>query len=439
MEGIPLQRTRTSGSQNTGPGYTFHDTTCVGNVWALRAISATQEPGCAVGEWKVTTDEVTPGFRALSASGQLRFNPYSTKTEKCIVSGSGPTEVSPPSYTCGGVSTRVRTRVNEGAGWVSLVYSLMCGQAVTKGRILPHGAVSQDISRLIGLASTDVRNSRGRGNTNMWENLAEANQTLALLSSMMGRGLREYRWIRSGGLFGKRPLPRRLHNLPTDRPDSRDYANAWLAWKYGMQPLIKDVSELLRQLQTAQPLRVTTRSKIVDEQVSSDTLSYNATYAIYSSSRETRQKVTVRAMSLEEITDGWNGKFGFATKDLVTLPWELVNKSFVLDWFFNVGDFIGAWVPPVGMNSLGSCYTVETDTMTTVTPSGVTPLLGWSTSGWSGLIERSTHSKQRVIGLPYPSVHVKTDFGFTNVERVLTSLSLLRQQVKRAPNRVPII
>jgi hypothetical protein len=105
-------------------------------------------------------------------------------------------------------------------------------------------------------------------------------------------------------------------------------------------------------------------------------------------------------------------RLGFTAKGLVTLPWELLTLSFVVDWFVNVGDYLGALAPSPGWNQLGTILCVTEEIVNTVTALGDTedtqlysilsPVQG------SATIKVTTEWRQA----PYPpSLVVRPKFG----------------------------
>jgi hypothetical protein len=404
-----MTRIRSRGAFSTGPGYIYNYLECSGTSVVTRT-NTTQEPGVAVGEVITISDEVIKGFKRLSSNGIVFFNPMTiTKVSQSVSSGNGADQSTTSAVlNCSGVPY-VNHKWNTGAGWATIVYSLMRGQPITANRHLPMGNVSLDTSRLIDLACTEVRSSRGRGSANNWENLAEIDKSFKLIGDSVLGAVRMARG-------------RRL-------PKLKDPANGWLAWKYGVKPVIQDVGSLMEALQKRQPPRVTTRARSYDETRLVETLSYNFGEGVATAKADTFYSATVRAMTLDTVNDFFTGRAGFSFKELVTLPWELVPYSFVLDWVLNVGDVIGACAPAVGFDALGSCYTVETVKTLKVTPVGVIGNPGWTSSSYSGEILRTEYQKSRVVGLPGPALRVKDITGgvFSSKERALTALSLFHQ------------
>jgi hypothetical protein len=122
---------------------------------------------------------------------------------------------------------------------------------------------------------------------------------------------------------------------------------------------------------------------------------------------------------------------------LLSTPWELIPFSFVADWFINVGDFLGAMVPYLSKNPIGTWYTVKrTQTRvwkitstTAVNPSSYTIVRPANEIRAMTLI-----TKYRVPGLPAPSLTLKPQAirSIINDLRIIDAMALACQQLGRA-------
>jgi hypothetical protein len=274
-----------------------------------------------------------------------------------------------------------------------------------------------DINSLVVEASTKVRNDRGRNkDLELFEGLAEADKSLGMLSEAQD-GFRKL-WNQK-----RRDYMR----------SSKTAAQLWLLYRYGFKPVMQDIQGLVEGLQkTAGLVRKTTRASVSAERHSMSTVTYTGTSQIVDIGETLSDEVIVRAMSLDEFEASSSYYAGFTVKGLVTLPWELTRYSFVVDWFTNVGDFIGSLVPAVGWNQLGSCITV--DRRQTIMISALATRMG--SYNWpivepaSGTYLYTKRTKQRFPSLPTPGIVVKSNWRFANLTRCLDSAALLRAAFK---------
>jgi hypothetical protein len=137
-------------------------------------------------------------------------------------------------------------------------------------------------------------------------------------------------------------------------------------------------------------------------------------------------------MSLDEYDLTLADQLGLDFKSLVTLPWELIPYSFVVDWFLNIGDFIGSLTPSPGYTQLGSCFVVEREQTTSYTALGTeVPSLSYDVlRPVSGTVYRYRKSKNRYRMGDSGSIVIKNDFKLTNLIRALDAVALLQQKLR---------
>lgn len=373
--------------------------------------NATENVGTAKEMW----DVVTPNYHKLRRSGGVVFNPMEIRTLDQPASAGALNAQEYLPYVC---SSPYQFREqwdwrtgNKVGSWAPNYWSS------TTGITLPSSAIPEsEVRRLTLLTATCAQNKRGRADANLYESLAEVHKTFGLLPAILGNGLKV--------LASKQGLLKRAKNA----------GSAWLAYRYGLAPVMSDISSVLSGLaKTAEKLRV--RSKCED---SIQNTSVSSSFVVHDHCRfrlttTIAQTVAVKSLSLDEWEMSRMELLGFTPKGLVTLPWELLPYSFVVDWFVNVGDLIGALVPAVGLNQLGSCV-VRTDTWDVTTVIGdqeIDDPVNWRLlRPVTGSAYRRVQRKIRTPGLPTPSLIVRRNFRFNEGKRVLDALSLIVQRLK---------
>lgn len=272
-----------------------------------------------------------------------------------------------------------------------------------------------DIQAAISEASTSCLNKRGRSSSNLYESAAEAHKALGLLDGILGNALKV--------------VSRKTEALAR----ARDAGSAYLAYRYGLKPIMNDIEAVITGLdKKIGRVRSTSRGS-VDLDGSSVTAT---TYNLLGMSDVTVQhnfaeRAVIRATVLDEYIATLSSNIGFSDKGLATLPWELFPYSFVVDWFANVGEYIGALAPVFGVNQLGSCVTVErsisyagrcTKSASISGRTVISPLVG-SLSG-------SRVVKYRYPGVSAPKLMIKSDFRLDSATRALDSLALIVQKLR---------
>lgn len=211
----------------------------------------------------------------------------------------------------------------------------------------------------------------------------------------------------------------------------RTVADAWLSFRYGVQPLMQDTYNLLHFV-----------GSTWDER----TLTGRATYG-----KETVHDIIPQTPSAPEWTiAGWKQRrcevqatfrpsdviaFDMArvtTYDPKIIAWELMNLSFVIDWFFDVGSFLRAQEAALGR---GLTFVRGHVTWTYIHQlSGFSEaskqLPGrteyWDVGGWD---VRKYKSRSRLASWPRPALPVfHVDLGW---KRIVSAWALVQQRAPR--------
>lgn len=380
-----------------------------GPTWG--SISETKySPG--EGTYRYMTDVVTPGFRRRVArrDGWV-FNPLSSYSN---------------SYNTGGTGWYIYD-INTPTSWERVVGNslpwflpqLHYTQLYTPR--ISNGVRSEDLTTLENEVSTKVQSDRYRSDANVWESVAEFGKTAAMLRNP----------IKAFFDYDKRNREKAARVAP---------ANAWLMYRYGIMPLVRDTQTILEnhlnRISGLQPSIRTTRAKV--EQTYWNETRSTATMGVLSAKvvDTVSSIVRVRAMSLDEAIWDIQQSYGLSTKQLYTLPWELVPYSFVADWFFNVGDYLGAMSESLLNHvNLGSCLTTEVEHNRVVTMSDAwqnSQTSIYRTTEWpSGYMRSVTVWKDRFPGLKAPTLVVKSDFKLGKLTRAADAFALIGQIVSR--------
>jgi hypothetical protein len=133
----------------------------------------------------------------------------------------------------------------------------------------------------------------------------------------------------------------------------------WLQYRYGIMPIVYDTEDVLEAIDNLNHhvLRYTARGSASDNE-SSTTEDTRTGYWRVTRTTSTSHSVTCRAGII--YTSDTRNSFGRNAADTPNAVWEVVPFSFVADWFANIGDFVGAITPKIGVNVLGSWTSYET-------------------------------------------------------------------------------
>jgi len=369
-------------------------------------------------------DVVTPKFIQKQKDGHAVFNPMLKETRAYVASGEG-YFLKSKSISC--TTTGWKAEYDAKGPWLRHFLP----SETWEGHTVPTmytALASGDFSRVATEVSTSVLNKRGRSDSNLWETMAEASKTLGMLSQPLQKA---FRWHKA--------FEQALSRDRAGRFTAKSFSNAWLAYRYGIRPVISDIENVLKALKTAAgKQRKTTRAQSTIRSTAAFSGSGTLGVLVQPYTVTVEDYYTVRGMSLDDVDWNFFEDLGFTSKGLATLPWELVRYSFVVDWAVNLGDFLGALVPAVGWKMLGSCLVADRVT-TCVYNAGNTVLNSSSyelVRPISGTVAVTRHSKQRSVGLSAPGITVKSDFRLDDPTRIVDAATLLAQRFKKTLGNV---
>jgi hypothetical protein len=358
-------------------------------------------------------DWVVPGYHHLIQQGSVFFNPmYRTKHTASRSVGNGTHRQSTSSINCSGDIRFLQSR--DIGNEVEVLYQVAAGLGFSAARtfIPPQLLQWNEISPLITQLSTKVQSDRGRSAQDLWEDLAEVDKSLSILHDL-------YRSIAS------------VISSFRARNIAASAAELWLMYRYGIKPLVQDVAGVYEGLKKkVGRRRITSRARDSVSRQNTRTVVYTAGDQIVNISEFTSDTVEIRVMSLDEYNASLLFNVGFSPKSILTLPWELVKYSFVVDWFANAGDFIGAMVPAFGFSQLGSCTVIKRSSQLQFAAIGNVPTSGWTVvAPCQGSFNTIIESTQRSTGLASPGLGLKNDFRLSNLTRLLDASSLVIQRL----------
>jgi hypothetical protein len=358
-------------------------------------------------------DEVNSDFERRRARGEIIMSPMRKRIYRITdTHGNGHTIRQIATHLVAGVPRQTLLRVKYWQG--PAVYQTLKGGVSIPIYIEPGAVLNQkDMNDFITEKSTELQNKRGRPDHDIWESVAELDKTVSILPGLLK------------SLKKATPLVKRSDL-------QKSISEVWLTYRYGIKPLLADIEGVMKGLnKKVGKIRQNYRATGMIQAKSAETLTWNSAQYGLTILANYEDRMTVRACSIDEFDATQAFNIGFSTKGLLTLPWELTRYSFVVDWFTNIGDFLGAITPAVGFTQLGSCISVFREKE--ITLSHITDI---GNGGWEVLIpsQGRYHSYvgeyQRTPGTPSPGLVIRNDFKFHNIIRSLDALSLLIVQLK---------
>lgn len=270
-------------------------------------------------------------------------------------------------------------------------------------------------NQVLGKISEQVR-----GKADLAVDLAELRQTRRMISQYypaydrlqknmdrFGRYTRAFksRWVDSGLLTG------------------RKIGAKWLEYRYGWSPLLKDIHESAEQLLNLSTLPLTSFFARSSESVPiGGSFSRNGFNLTASGSASFRAEMK---LLLKQSRTTPQALAGFTSLNPVSLAWELLPYSFVIDWFYNVGDYLrNAETSLIYGNRFHSGYVTYTWLSEGSVVATSSSMPGGRVSG-SGTFRRSGKKRVPLTGYPLPRPPVlKAELGSG---RLLNAAALLSQ------------
>lgn len=252
--------------------------------------------------------------------------------------------------------------------------------------------------------------------------LGEYHQTAAFVAGTMSGVAKSLHLVKRGNFSGAlRVLTSLSNNKLSHVPLAA--GNTWLAYTYGLRPLLKDVFDAVHLLQ-----KDLSKSQLPVElcRAGHSDACYGGTdseptngvsYYHWSGASRLNARGKIRYVVSNPLLRTLDQ---CGVLNPLSVAWELVPYSFVVDWFLPVGQFLTSVMPPQGVSYLGGTVSVSvkcsTKTSTTI------PNDGWSTS--ASITEKLTQ-REVLSSLPSPSFIVP-DLSLSK-SQVMSGVSLLTQ------------
>lgn len=214
--------------------------------------------------------------------------------------------------------------------------------------------------------------------------LGEHRETAEFVSQAMIKTAKSFRLFRRGRVSeALRVLTGRSNSKWRDIPGAA--ANAWLAYCYGLRPLVNDVYSAVSLLEKRHEPKPSVYSVHASLSKSINTLIGNDHYKIYARFVGTANLRAGIRMNVTNPVLRTLDQCGVVNP--LSVAWELVPFSFVVDWFIPIGDFVANIVPPQGVDFVDgwiSCH-VNGGVQYTIArpPAGGSDVLGYSAQAFT--------------------------------------------------------
>lgn len=211
-------------------------------------------------------------------------------------------------------------------------------------------------------------------------------------------------------------------------------AQCWLEARLGWRPFLMELDALRKELESGQFSERYTARGSSTRTVESTSAEVRTTSGInFDLVNTVKSDYSVRAGILYQADLSIPQRMGFSWESIPITAYELIPFSFVVDWFINLGDFIQAVTPKIGVKHLSNWVTVRRSCLST-RQSGTAqlPLSGWVTQrSPNGVDEALYETVIRSPGIPSPDLTMDLDIVHAlRNNRGWDALSLFIQQLQ---------
>lgn len=261
-------------------------------------------------------------------------------------------------------------------------------------------------------------------------NIAERQQSINMMTNRVMQIYRFTSKLRRGDIRGAAAVLRVDPTPIRSRPKgngrwrrSKDYSNAWLEFHFGWEPLVQDIGACIDLLSEPIPGGVFTvkgRNTPFEKRFYRSIDSSFQEYEL----RELKGRVRGKAGAEIYVTDPnayLANRLGLVNP--LSVVWELVPYSFVVDWFANVSQFIGQFSDLYGCTVLNPWY-------------GWTMVVGssryeyhYTSEGLHGQeVNQTALYSRRYLGIPSVKLGIRPPKRLS-VVRAATAIALLAQKL----------
>lgn len=276
---------------------------------------------------------------------------------------------------------------------------------------------TEEINDLQDIAVTQANAGVGADQLDLIASIGELDETVKTVIDVSIKASKIFRDLRK---FNLRAIAKRF--------SVRDVREQYLEFRYGLRPLYYDLKGVHDYLKTEichdrQTSRGYSEGSV---SISNDTYNWVDKYIHPWSSRPVADVLYARSTKLR-ITCRSGVLYAFQFSDdlskilsevgvdrPISSCWELIPFSFMIDWFWRVGDTIRSWEPKPHCSTLASWCTVKSEQISEIMPTGINYTnVAYGATVLSSSITEATVARKcftTITRIPNPSVSIIPPF-----------------------------
>lgn len=214
--------------------------------------------------------------------------------------------------------------------------------------------------------------------------------------------------------------------------------NAWLQIRYGVIPVVQEINTYWQEFERnfsldLNPLRKT-RAGTSNSSLTNSRFTRTFGGGYFRGTEDVTLTTRLHATNYYRVVESVNSNYGLNWQGLVQTAWELIPYSFVIDWFADVGGWLGTVLPNSSVSDLGNCLSTTNESVFKCTVEGAsyssTVSSRYPNTGVNNVYTQTRRSYLRNVNLALPALP-QVRWGLNSLKRSLDSVSLLHQQAQR--------
>jgi len=272
---------------------------------------------------------------------------------------------------------------------------------------------------------TEVMMKVGGKKASFGEALAESGKTIHHLTKTAIDLLAAIRAAKRGKW---RDVAKHLRVRPKDFHKGKTTSERWLEYQYGWKPLMSDIYDAAQLVQKGFREKTHLASS---ERHLKDSYSYKSEFTSGSKGvpgfvrGESKADYTAKVFyKINESTLSKLGQMGLINP--LSVAWEVVPFSFVVDWFLPVGNFLEALTARLGVDFVDGYFGVKAElAISHCDPQGDAYRASVISDDRLNKVDYFGYTRQTMIGFPVPGLYFKSPFSSTHALNALALISQL--------------
>jgi hypothetical protein len=297
------------------------------------------------------------------------------------------------------------------------------------GTLISGGKPSPKVPQnLVNRVTTQALNNANDQHIDLATTLAESKKTVNEIASLVRQVALSYKHLRRGNWNAALRI---ITGSKVGKSVNKNPSSAWLRYQYGIMPIMRDVQGLIKLLDAdfkKEGAHFVAKSSAVESAFLVPTFPPSH-YKMWSEVKSLKYGATAKYYyrvddtMLEMLSN-------LTTLQPLTVVWELLPYSFIVDWFFPIGSFLQATNATIGLTfsdgyiGRKSVYDNRTKFWPVTDNTSKSSLTGTAPESH---IRNVCYMRTRIYSFPTAKLYVKSPFSGSHLISAIALLSNLRK------------